>query len=121
MNKKAQTNQNIVKELVVGFGFLEGIWIAAGVNPEGEVINAFIQSLQSLEAPASYIFIMKILPIISLIATLIWIYKLVGKLGFIAIAFAFLGGCLLIKFTFSALILLIIGLVIGANVFPETE
>ena len=33
--------KTLVKDLIIGFGFLEGFWIYAEVNTVSEIINAF--------------------------------------------------------------------------------
>lgn len=40
MNKK-ETSEDLAKELIIGFGFLEGLWIYAGLNPMSEIAKAF--------------------------------------------------------------------------------
>ncbi|HZK60604.1 MAG TPA: hypothetical protein VFC41_00920 [Anaerovoracaceae bacterium] len=33
--------KSFVNEFVLGFGFISGLWIHAGINPESELIKAF--------------------------------------------------------------------------------
>ncbi len=112
-------DSSITKQLVIGFGFIEGLWIAAGTNPENEIIKSFIKIFQDLGVSPIYIFIMKVLPIIALIVTLFLIYEKGGKLGLIAVSLAFLGGILFLNFTIIGLILTAIGVVIGYKAFPS--
>ena len=39
-NKKEST----VKDLIIGFGFFEGLWIYAGTDPEETIFTTFLES-----------------------------------------------------------------------------
>jgi hypothetical protein len=114
MNKKAQAAEITLRELIVGFGFLEGLWLAVGINPEAEVISAFTGMLVELQASAGYIILLKILPIIAVIGTLVLIYHLGGKLGLVAVGCAFLGGVLILVSPIISIILILIALGLGS-------
>jgi hypothetical protein len=86
-NKK-EISENLVKELILGFGFLEGLWIYAGVNPFSEIAKAF-----SRIAPEGISFnwfstILFFLAVIQIL--LVYIYG--GVVGLVALLLAFLGG-----------------------------
>ena len=49
-------NELTMTNLVIGFGFLEGLWLAAGINPDNEIIKAFVKVLQDLHVSPIYIF-----------------------------------------------------------------
>jgi len=36
------TAKGFITDFVVGFGFINGLWIAAGVDPESEIIKAVV-------------------------------------------------------------------------------
>ena len=114
MNKKAQVQEVTLRELITGFGFIEGLWLAVGINPEAEILKAFTGLLIDLKAGAGYIFLLNILPIIAFIGTLFLIYYLGGKLGLAAVACAFLGGLLILITPILSVILIIVGLGIGS-------
>ena len=114
MNKKAQAGQVTLREIIIGFGFLEGLWLAVGINPEAEILKAFTEVLVDLGTGAGYVFLLKILPILIFIGTLALIYSLGGKLGLIAVGCAFLGGLLILVTPILSVILIIVALVIGS-------
>jgi len=114
MNKKAQAEELTLRELITGFGFLEGIWLAIGINPDAEILRAFTSILFDLEAGANYIFLLNILPVIVFIGTLFLIYHLGGKLGLIAVTCAFFGGLLILVTPILSVILIFVGLGIGS-------
>ncbi len=100
-----------MKEFVIGFGFLSGLWIAVGVNPEAEIINAFAEVIKELGSSLGFIFYL--ISLIVLILSLLSAYRLGGNLGLIAIGFAFAGGLLIIVLPPLGIILVIIGIVMG--------
>jgi hypothetical protein len=114
MNKKVQVQEVTLRELITGFGFIEGLWLAVGINPEAEILKAFTGLLIGLRVGAGYIFLLNILPIIAFIGTLLSIYYLGGKLGLVAVACAFLGGLLILITPMLSVILIIVGLGIGS-------
>lgn len=121
MNKKAQNLESLVKEIVIGFGFLEGIWIAIGMNPESEILNAFIPMLQSLNTPPAYIFLMQILPSIIFIGTMIGIYFLGGWLGILAVVLAFIAGISILYFPLLGFLFLVMGIGLGYLAFSSNS
>jgi hypothetical protein len=103
--------KSFVQEFVLGFGFLSGIWIYAGVNPETEIIKAFSSIIQELSPNPMYSFLFWIVPIIGTLISLGASFYLGSWLGLIAVFFALIGGI----FISSALgiICLVIGVILG--------
>ena len=85
-----------LKEIITGFGFVEGLWLAIGINPEAEVLKAFTKILTDLGVDSGSLFLLKILPVIFLIATVLTVYRIGGILGLVAVGCAFLGGLLIL-------------------------
>ena len=73
MNKKAQARELTLRELIIVFGFLEGLWLAVGVNPEAEIIKAFTGVLADLEVGAGYIIFLNILLLRETVSKLLFI------------------------------------------------
>ncbi len=113
MSRKSKTEVTL-KELITGFGFLEGLWLAVGINPEAEILNAFTNILVNLGVDTGSIFLLTILPIIILIVTILTVYSVGGKLGMIAVGCAFLGGLLILFSPIVTIVLLLAGLVLGS-------
>jgi len=113
MNRKAQLREITLRELIVGFGFLEGLWLAVGINPENEILKAFTSVLIELKASGWYIFLLNILPIIATVGTLFLIYQLGGRLGLVAVGCAFFGGLLMLISPIISIILIIIAIIVG--------
>jgi len=85
---KKELAEDLTKELILGFGFLEGLWIYAGVNPTTEIANAF--SELAPEGMFSGWF-----PLALFFLTLIQIglvYTYGGVIGLLALVLAYLGG-----------------------------
>ena len=61
--------KSFVQEFVIGFGFLSGLWIYAGVNPETEIIKALSSVIKELSPDPMYSFMFWIIPIIITLAS----------------------------------------------------
>lgn len=103
--------KSFIEIFVIGFGFLSGLWIHVGVNPETEIIKAFSSIIKTLNASFGFSFLFWIIPIIVLVGSIIGSLVVGGWLGLIAVGFAFLGG-IFINSTFG-IICLFIGIVLG--------
>ena len=106
--------KNLIRSLVIGFGFLNGVWLAIGINPQDELIKFLQPLLIGLHPIMKTLFI--VLPTIILIGTIITllsIYKKGGVLGSLAVIMGFVAGALvLINYVLSAGLLLI-ALILG--------
>jgi len=80
-------NESFVIEFVILFGFLNGLWIYAGVNPESEILKAFTDLV-----PAMSSFLFWLITIILTVGTILAAYKIGEWVGLVAILAAFLGG-----------------------------
>ncbi len=109
--KTEEISKAFVQEFVLGFGFLSGLWINAGIDPEVEIIKALSTLVQQLAPNPVYSFLFWIVPIIATLASLVGSYSLGGWLGLIAVGLALLGG-IFISSTFGV-ILLILGIIMG--------
>lgn len=103
--------KSFVQEFVLGFGFLSGLWIHVGVNPESEIIKAFASIIQELSPDPIYSFAFWLIPIIATLGSLAGSYFLGGWLGLIAVGLAFIGG-IFISSGFGVF-MLIIGILVG--------
>ena len=104
----------VVKELIIGFGFLNGLWYAIGTSPETEILG-FINRYVNL-MPIALQRIVFAIPLILMaltILTVISIYRKGGVLGSLAILTAFTAGAIVIKNWQAAGILLLIAIVTG--------
>lgn len=100
-----------VRYSVIGFGFVSGLWIAVGVNPETEIIRAFAELANSMQSGLGVFF--WIIPFIILGVSIVAAIASGGWLGLIAVFIAFISGALCISWTIIALILFGVALVLG--------
>jgi len=108
--------EDLTKELIIGFGFLEGLWIYARINPLGEIAKAF-----SKIVPEGMSF--GWLPLILFILTLIQIitvYIYGGVIGWVALILAFLGG-ILIGTGVLGIVLVVIAFFLGLWAFSMED
>lgn len=108
-----QIARSFVQEIVLGFGFLNGLWIAVGVNPETEILRAFSDIIKSLDIGGGFTLLFWLIPIILTLGSLFASYFIGGWLGLGAVGMAFLGGALIIRIPTFAVILLIVAVMMG--------
>lgn len=92
---------------ILSFGFLNGLWIYVGVNPETEITNAFLQSLKSILPEYSGMLSLSfVLMEIVGNSLSIWLtYALGGIVGLISVLLAFLGGLFIGSFGVYAVLI----------------
>jgi hypothetical protein len=118
----ARQFSTVIKEIIVGFGFLNGLWYAIGTSPETEILG-FINRYISL-MPEILQKIILIIPFILMaltIITIISIYHQGRILGIIAISLAFISGAIILKNWQVALILLLASIILGLISFRNKK
>jgi len=100
-----------IKEFVIGLGFLSGLWIKIGINPEEEAIKQLANAIKTIYPnafdPIQFLSLSTLFTILSIIVA----YSLGGWLGLLAIGLAFIGGAIFGS-PFS-IILLIVAVILG--------
>jgi hypothetical protein len=107
-------NSGIVRELIISFGFLNGVWLAIGINPQNVILDFLKTNLENLSPTMKTVFI--ILPIILLIGTIITVFKVFhhgGWTGAIAVFLAFAAGYTILKYPQYTAVLLIAAFALG--------
>jgi hypothetical protein len=110
----------ITKELIIGFGFLNGLWYSLGTSPETEalkLINRYIDIM-----PSTLQKIVLVIPIVLTILTIISIISIYRKgriLGCFAILMAFIAGAVVIKDWKATLALLLGSMILALISFRE--
>lgn len=102
---------SFVQEFVLGFGFLSGLWIHVGVDPETEVIKAFAQIINQLAPSSGFSLIFWLIPIVVFIVSIAGSFLIGQLLGLIAVGLAFLGGVFISSII--GIVLLIAGIILG--------
>ncbi len=113
--------RELSKELVVGFGFLSGLWLKYGLDPQEEIFKALFSIFDILNFHNLGIDILKftclhVLPLIAAVGSLLYAYEKGGTLACIAIGIAFIGGLFYPNGTVM-IILLIVGFLVGVVAF----
>jgi len=76
-----------VQEIIVGLGFLDGLWVHAGIHPETEAFRAFTQLVPEMSSVWFWIGTL-ILTVVTILAT-----HLIGKaLGLLSLFLSLTGG-----------------------------
>ena len=111
MGKKISKSNRFFKQAIIFFGFLNGLWIAIGIDPE-KIIRGVLQPfVEKLGSQAIYLF--GILPTILLGISLYLIYKKGRLMGLIAVLCGFAGGLLILASPIVSVIFLIAAWAIG--------
>ena len=75
MDKKAEY---FVNESVIGLGFLSGLWIAVGIDPQAEIFRAFATIIKTLNPNSGFGLLFFIIPIIIFICSSLVTYSMGG-------------------------------------------
>lgn len=89
-SRSDSTAEVFIREFVIGLGFLSGLWIYAGIDPEAVIIGAFVTILQQMGSP--YGWLLWLLPIISTLVSIVAAWAMGGPIGILTVALAFFGG-----------------------------
>lgn len=101
-----------LKEAVIGFGFLSGIWTHLGFDPE-TFVREILESLLVNADPGHAVWIkllFRYVPLALTLLALILIYRRAGFWGYVATGIAYLAG---LWFTLLSIPLLLVALLIG--------
>ena len=113
-------DSGIVRELIISFGFLNGVWLAIGINPQTEIVSFFQQYLESLSPVMKTVFI--VIPIVLLLGTIFTVLKVYhhgGFFGALAVFVAFAAGYLVLKTPQLTAPMLIAAYIIGWLAFRK--
>jgi len=102
-----------LREFVVLFGFLNGVWLAVGVNPGRELLGVARGVVETFVRAQAVEVAFVLLPIALLVASLWLIHRRAGWLGFLAVGLAFVGGAVLLSSATLSFLLLVAGLGVG--------
>jgi hypothetical protein len=97
-----------LKESVILFGFLNGLFLAIGVNPGRTVLAVLIEISDSLTGGNGTVrLVLTLLPLALLGFALYLIHKRAGWWGFVAVGLAFLAGLWLLADPAAGVVLLL--------------
>lgn len=102
-----------LKEFVILFGFLNGLWLALGINPGAELLEVLRGIVESLLAGVPVRFIFTLLPLVFLGAILWLIHKRGGWLGFLAVGLGFVAGLQILAAPRVSFFLLLAAMALG--------
>jgi hypothetical protein len=108
---KIARTKTFLKEFIILFGFLNGLWVAVNFDPSAVIFKSVKVVIDTLYPTNGLAVFFVLLPTILLIGTLIGIYYKGGVVGLLAVGLGFFAGTLI--FTLPTIS---IGLLIGAFV-----
>ena len=108
---QAKRTNLFFKGSVILFGFVNGLFMALGINPSAEVFAFLMPYVEVYGSNAVYF--LTVLPTILLIISLYTIYRRAKWLGFFAVFLGFIGGLSIMGSWMLALGLLVVAWIIG--------
>lgn len=109
----ARRTQVFLKESVILFGFLNGLFLALGVNPGAELLEVLRGIVERLASGQAVALVFTLLPLALVALMLFLIYKRGGWLGFVAVGAAFVAGLWLLSAPSASFFLLVGALALG--------
>ena len=115
MFQNSKSYNKHVRKWVIGSGFLSGVWIAIGIDPEQQLLSTMMMMMDNLN-PAIKWFIL-LLPTILTFFTAIIIYARGGFIGLLAVFIAFLGGTMMMTKPVIGAVLAVSAVILGISSF----
>lgn len=109
----AKRTQTFLKEFVILFGFLNGLWLALGVNPGARLLEVLVGIVENLVSGAPVRVLFTFAPILFVVAMLWLIYRRGGWVGFLAVGLGFVAGLQVLAAPELSFFLLLAALVLG--------
>lgn len=110
----ARRTSAFLREFVVLFGFLNGVWLAVGVNPGAKLLEVLAGILLNLTGREGTLqLVLTLLPVILTVVTLFLILRKGGFVGLLAVIVALVGGMQILADPTVSLVLLLAAMGLG--------
>ncbi|MEN6443961.1 MAG: hypothetical protein WC391_08050 [Methanoregula sp.] len=111
MGKKR--SRRYIWKVVIGFGFLSGLWTAIGIDPEDILLSALENTADAVYPSPTLRYLFLLLPTLLLIVSIFSAYKEGKLLGLVSVVVAYISGLFIIARTEIAVILLCGAVLLG--------
>lgn len=108
---------DLIKELVISFGFLNGVLFAIGVDPTREILKLVSPMIATM--PEYVRIFITVLPLILTAWMIFRTYNKGGFWGIVSVCLGFVGGFLLLSLPIRAMMFLGGGLILGLFAFEK--
>ncbi len=102
----ARRNSRYIWQYTIGLGFLSGIWIAIGIDPQEVILNLVGTVTHAVIADPGLARIFIILPLVLLLASVWQAYRKGKMLGLASVLIAYLAGLSILVALWTSLLLL---------------
>lgn len=109
----AKKSSLFIRQSVIGFGFISGVFTAIGIDPEEAIIALAGSAVTAFYPDPGLSWLFVILPTILLLISVATAYRLGGVLGLASVVVAFFAGLAVFTSLYSAAVLLIIAVATG--------
>jgi hypothetical protein len=106
-------SRRYVWQVVIGFGFLSGLWTAIGIDPESILLSFLGKAVDTVYPDPTVRYLFLILPSLLLIVSIIGAYSAGKTMGLVSVLIAYISGLLLVSRTGIALVLLCGAVLLG--------
>ena len=111
MRKKR--SRRYIWQVVLGFGFLSGLWTAIGIDPEDILLSALKNTADAVYPSPTLRYLFLLLPTLLLIVSIFGAYKDGKLLGLVSVFAAYISGLLIFTRTDLAIIFLCSAVLLG--------
>jgi uncharacterized membrane protein HdeD (DUF308 family) len=101
------------KEFILGIGFLSGLWISIGINPEAVLFDTLLNTMETLNSDSSFPAFFYIIPTLGTITSIALAYQEGKIMGLMGIIVGFLAGLILLTHPMFGIILVVSAAFIG--------
>ncbi len=101
------------KEFIILFGFLNGVWLAVGVNPGERLYDVFVNAIARADPTGVAVPLLLLAPLAVLAFIIMLIHRKGGWLGIMAVITGFISGMFVLTVPVMSLTLLAVAFVLG--------
>ena len=109
----ARRSKTYLWQVVIGFGFLSGVWTAIGIDPEEVVLNLLGTAVTAAYPDPTLRTLFIVLPTILLLWSVWQAYRKGKVFGLIAVILAYVAGLSILVSLTTTIILLVAALLVG--------
>lgn len=109
----ARRSKTYLWQVVIGFGFLSGVWTAIGIDPEEVILNLLGTAVTAAYPDPTLRTLFIVLPTILLLWSVWQAYKKGKVFGLIAVILAYVAGLSILLSLTTTVILLVAALIVG--------
>jgi hypothetical protein len=109
----ARRSKTYLWQIVIGFGFLSGVWTAIGIDPEEVILNLLGTAITAAYPDPTIRALFIVLPTILLLWSVYQAYRKGRVFGLVAVLLAYMAGLSVLLSLTTTIVLLTAALIVG--------